>query len=392
MNTDMRDIGQGTIRRIDWQELFPVFFLLRALRVSLGLRPIFLAAFAVMIISIFGVFVNSIVVYWETRNANMLLEDESLPMTIPAQNPIKDVANVKLLFLPVEKPISFGQNSAAKIENTVLVPWSHFGQSFVQIFKTKTSVLHTILAVFWFSWLLGVWTLFGGAITRTAALKLTLNQHESMNQVSQFLNTKWKSYIGAVLLPLLAVFACALPMFLARLCFTVPVLDIVTAVFFPVILLLAFFNALLLIGLFFGFPLMFAAVSTEGSDAFDAVSRAYSYVYQRPLHYLFYLAISLFLGFVAWIFFSIFVDTTIILTVYFGGFSDAGLQAMQSGNLARGVGIKDISSAESIIQLWISCMQFAKIGFIFSYFWVSTTAIYLLLRKSVDDVQYDVVK
>ena len=46
--------------------------------------------------------------------------------------------------------------------------------------------------------------------------------------------------------------------------------------------------AVLLLGLIFGWPLMFSTISTEGTDAFDAISRSYAYVFQRPFHYLFY--------------------------------------------------------------------------------------------------------
>ena len=49
--------------------------------------------------------------------------------------------------------------------------------------------------------------------------------------------------------------------------------------------------ALLLLGLAFGWPLMWATISTEGTDSFDALSRSYAYVFQRPLRYLFYVVV-----------------------------------------------------------------------------------------------------
>ena len=53
-------------------------------------------------------------------------------------------------------------------------------------------------------------------------------------------------------------------------------------------LLAGLFMAVLLVGLFFGFPLMWATISAEGTDAFDALSRSYAYTYQRPLLYALY--------------------------------------------------------------------------------------------------------
>jgi hypothetical protein len=45
---------------------------------------------------------------------------------------------------------------------------------------------------------------------------------------------------------------------------------------------------LMFIGLVVGWPLLFPAVSAEGSDSFDAISRAYSYIYTKPWRYLWY--------------------------------------------------------------------------------------------------------
>ena len=48
----------------------------------------------------------------------------------------------------------------------------------------------------------------------------------------------------------------------------------------------------LAVGLAAGWPLMWPTISSEGTDAFDALSRSYAYVYQRPLAYLLYAVID----------------------------------------------------------------------------------------------------
>ena len=58
--------------------------------------------------------------------------------------------------------------------------------------------------------------------------------------------------------------------------------------------------ALLLLGLLFGWPLMWGTISTEGTDSFDALSRSYAYLFQRPLHYLFYALVAA-IGWLGWI-------------------------------------------------------------------------------------------
>ena len=54
--------------------------------------------------------------------------------------------------------------------------------------------------------------------------------------------------------------------------------------------------AILTIGLAAGWPLMAPTVSTEGTDTFDALSRSYAYVYQRPLAYLLYAVAATIIG------------------------------------------------------------------------------------------------
>ena len=56
----------------------------------------------------------------------------------------------------------------------------------------------------------------------------------------------------------------------------------------PLALVGGLLMGIFMLGLVFGWPLMWGAISTEGTDSFDALSRSYSYVYQRPYHYLFY--------------------------------------------------------------------------------------------------------
>ena len=56
----------------------------------------------------------------------------------------------------------------------------------------------------------------------------------------------------------------------------------------PFVLLLGLLMAILLLGALVGWPLMWATVSVEGTDAFDALSRSYAYTYQRPWRLLWY--------------------------------------------------------------------------------------------------------
>ena len=71
---------------------------------------------------------------------------------------------------------------------------------------------------------------------------------------------------------------------------------IVGALFF-LFLAVAFVLMLLMLGILGGFHLLYPAVAVEGADAFDAMSRAFAYVYSRPWRLLWYsLVARLFTG------------------------------------------------------------------------------------------------
>ncbi len=67
------------------------------------------------------------------------------------------------------------------------------------------------------------------------------------------------------------------------------------ALLLPVLLLLGFIVVLCVIGCL-ALPIMPAATAAEGSDSFDALSRGFSYLYQRPLSYALWWGLALLLA------------------------------------------------------------------------------------------------
>ena len=149
--------------------------------------------------------------------------------------------------------------------------------------------------------------------------------------------------------------------------------------------------ALLLLGLGFGWPLMWATISTEGTDSFDALSRSYAYVFQRPLRYLFYVLVAgrprlarLAAG-------RDFAAAVIC----------AQLLGRRLGKRRIGCGIEiqggtpawsGMSHAGSrIIHFWVVCVKSLAVGYFYGYFWTASSAIYLLLRRDVDATETDEV-
>ena len=120
-------------------------------------------------------------------------------------------------------------------------------------------------------------------------------------------------YLTAPLFPLLFILVLLIAMMLFGLPFMIPIFgDIfVAGLFWPVMLIVGLLMAIALVGLV-GWPLMSATISAEGTDSWEAVSRAYSYVYQRPWHFIWYFVVALVYGAVI-VFFIGFMGS---LTIY----------------------------------------------------------------------------
>lgn len=206
---------------------------------------------------------------------------------------------------------------------------------------------------------------------------------------------------------------------------------IVDGLGWPLPLLAGLVMTVLLVGLV-GWPMMYATISAEGSDSFDALSRSYSYVYQNPWHYIWYSLVAIAYGAVL-IFFVGFMGS---LTVYLAkwGVSQAPgtdyfrrdpsylfvkaptsfewrqllLQGAVTADGRRVVlpegGISEPAYqtylsemrwynwvGAALVTLWLALLFLFVVGFGYSYFWCASTIIYLLMRRNVDDTELDEV-
>src|SRR5262249_19069875 len=137
-------------------------------------------------------------------------------------------------------------------------------------------------------WELVVWGLFGGAITRVAALKFTRDEAPDVFHALKHSGSKILSYSAAPMLALAGAAVFSLQLVVLGLFMRVGFFAMIAGIVWPFVLMLGLLMTILLIGALVGWPLMWATVSVEGTDAFDALSRSYAYTYQRPLKLLWY--------------------------------------------------------------------------------------------------------
>jgi hypothetical protein len=178
-------------------------------------------------------------------------------------------------------------------------------------------VKHNPMERLWWYYLFGllmtvaVWGLIGGAITRMVAVEFSRGESISIVEAFRFSAKRFLSYFSAPLLPFGGVALITVVMIIGGLLLHIPWIgELMAGVLWVLALIGGLLMAVILIGLV-GWPLMYATISTEGSDSLDGLSRSYSYVFQRPWHYLFYSIVAMLYG-VLVIFFVVFVTSFMV--------------------------------------------------------------------------------
>lgn len=278
----------------------------------------------------------------------------------------------------------------------------------------------------WYTVFFGVFSLlllalFGGAICRSAAVHATRDEAISMRAALAFVGERYGGFLLAPLMPFALLFVIALVMAICGwLGGAIPYLgDIFTGLFYGLALFGGFVAAAVLLATAFGFHLMWPTIAAEGSDGFDALSRAFSYVGSRIWHVLFYSFVLLAYGAASFILVRLVLVLMLKLAHDFTGF---GMNALSSARLDA-VGNLDaiwsmpawselallprpgsapiwgtfftapLGGAEPVaavlIVIWVFLASSLLGAFVLSYFFCGSTQMYFLLRRDVDATDWD---
>jgi hypothetical protein len=372
---------QTRIRQVAWMELFPWLGLVRAVRLAFAPRMIVLAAIGLgatnsgwgLIGLVFSgstdeslVRVRSDVEQWRS----MLVSDLAGEITLP----------------PVSVSVLDPATSRAQ------EPWKLLTFPFAELFQWKVTVASFTYLLLCGVWALLVWSLFGGAITRSAALWLAREERLNFTNSIWWGVRKWPAYFGGPIFPLVGVLLAVIPIAVLSLLLKNNLGVLLLGIVWPAVLLCGLFVAILLVGLLFGWPLMWPTVSAEGTDSFDALSRSYSYTYQRPVNYLFYAAVAGVLGMLAWVVVLIFAKGVITYSYWAASWGAGGARMTEIIDTTTNQDAAGVFAAGAhAIGFWVRVVKTLAAGFLFSYFWCAGTYIYFLLRQSVDATEMDEV-
>jgi hypothetical protein len=393
----------GPLREIAWQEVFPWLLLVRAFRVSIQVSQLLLAAAGVLLTIIGwwglaqlfgGTGDDSLKVWlgpayyasspwnelddwpWRPTSAASDIDARSLVLQAAVENRLRGLWQLG--------PPQLGRYPSDPFPGA----WRQLGAPIRQLFDGDVGVTGLAFLLCACVWAAAVWALFGGAITRRAALQLGREENLSLKASLRYAAGKWRSYFAAPLLPLFGILCCALPIFVLGFLMWFDLGVLLAGIVWPLALLASFLMALLLLALLFGWPLMWPTISTEGTDSFDALSRSWSYVYHRPLHYLFYSAVVTMLGGLGWLLVTCFADWVVYLPLWAARWTTGGDRMREILRGADSLGTIGHWGA-NLIYFWNGCVRLLAIGFVYSYFWTASTAIYFLLRRDDDGTDLD---
>ena len=414
----------GTLRAVVWSEIFPWLNLFRCFR--LAIRPPALVLSAIAMFLTVTCWTGVDVLF--SRDATVAEQMESvrtcpwltLTELVPDEPRVPDLVG-NLIELDRKTVVhrdpdmgSFAVSSSGQaVEGEVpelvrresepyLSTWEQLSRPFRQVFDSGVTINRLGFLLVCSMLALAIWAFFGAAVTRSAAVELASEQRLGLGVMMRHACSKWRAYFFAPLVPLTFVLVCAGAIgAVVAACgwlFGPGAGLLVWGIIWPLMLLGGLVIAVLLLGLAFGWPLMWATISAEGDDSWGAVSRSYQYVFQRPLHYLIYACMAAVLGILGWIVVSNLAAGVISLTYWAADWgANTARWVPDAGNSSIDTLISEAEFGSvgwfggKLILFWCGCVKMLAVGFLYSYFWTASTAIYFLLRYHADAVELDEV-
>ncbi len=226
--------------------------------------------------------------------------------------------------------------------------------------------------------LIALWAFVGGCIARRSVQELGMHVTSPWINTLRWVAARWQSIVWSVAMPLaLVLLFCLVPLLLGWIS-NIPILGQ------PVALVLMLPVALMALGVgwvagiaLFGFSLATVSIVTEKqADAFDGMSRASAYVFQRPATLFLAVLVAEWIGHFGGSIVSIVLNT---------GYNIIA-QAFAMGSMGTLGGMNS----------WLdgcfgAIVPLLTTAFGFSFFWTASTAIYLVLRKDVDRAEFDLI-
>lgn len=289
-----------------------------------------------------------------------------------------------------------------------LLKW-HLSDVFFNLWLCVTSLVwaikfHPFYSVIFLTFSAVTMSLTGGAICRAAALEFARREKPGFTETIKFSWQKLGGFLAAPSIPLAIMIAAGSGITALGLAGNIPNAGpMIIAVGIFAALILGLFISLFLVGTIIGSSLMFPAIAYEGSNGFDAISRAFAYAYAHPWAMTFYGLVASLYGAVSYLFVRFFAFLLLIIThtlLDIGVFNASGGDVLSKiwtkpefFKLFRDnpeVSLTSIESASALlIKLAVLIIVALLIAFVVSFYFCASTIIYSLMRERVDRVSPD---
>ncbi len=385
-----------SVHEIRWNEICPWLVLVRALRVSVMAR-VLLLAWAGVLLTQWG---------WNGIDQFMGSEGQSLSqLTQPAADSTgfsflsieaSSQPDGPTLFDPTAQEFPGETDFPATANGSTFAgplyrAWHWFTQPLLRMFSSNPDWWECLVLGLSGLWALVVWGLVGGAITRIAAMYLTRGETLGPLKAVQVALPKWATQTIAPLIPLAFALLLSAPMFAAGLLMRFDLFALLIGLGWGIALISGAVLAFVLVGLMVGWPLLWATIGVERTDALDGASRCYSYVYQRPLQLVFYVLVATLLGWLGQTFVQVLAEVTMQTTQWA---ANCGAGSERMGQLLT------TSSAESTamvawaggaIGFWNTSLASLVASYPMALLWSMSVGIYLLMRRHIDATEMEEV-
>lgn len=255
------------------------------------------------------------------------------------------------------------------------------------LFQNGNSVSDLAWSVTLVLWALIVWSIIGGALARMTAMQFAKSERISIRQAVRFSSRQTLACLIAPGLPLLGIGVLLIFNCVLALIGSVPVAGgPILGALWGLVLFLSYLMTMMLVGIVVGWPLMIAAISTEDSDGFDGLSRAFGFLFDRPWYTLLLAGVALLAGLFGWFLLNLFMELIVYLASWsvstgFIGSTELRLPVAGATDL-QAMGAD--STAEFLISGWTTLLAGLLVGFGPSFFFCAATVIYFLVRESDD--------
>jgi len=252
-----------------------------------------------------------------------------------------------------------------------------------------------------------IWALVGGAIARLAALHAARDERATAGSALTFSMRRLPWFFVAPVLPV--VFCAVIGLLVAvagAVLLNVWVVEWLGGLAFVLAIGAGAVITLTLILLAGGHNLLFPGIAVEGTDALDAISRAFNYVSNRPWRLIFYNVVALIYGAITYVFLSVVVYLTLLVThrtaglfawrsSYGADHFDTMLPKPAFGQLLQDVDWFALNWSAKVtavmVNVWIWLSVAVLAAFAVSFYFCASTWVYLLLRRSADGTDFDEV-